>query len=229
MTDMTWQVGSHATVFETTREVLSRRRLLTITETSKQLSQSRNIKDLWTRLLSGIEGADKDVPLALLYSSEVSATSSSEDSTPKNVSAPPDTRVCVLEGTIGVPAGHPIAPVYIDLGSSASYLGPLCMQAADQGQNVVVPLEGLPSSMIAGIEWRGYGVPSTHVVISPIIPTNSGKALGFLLLALNPRLSYDEDYRSFLHMLTGQLTTPQLSAIILGEEVVRVLWGRISL
>jgi len=55
----------------------------------------------------------------------------------------------------------------------------------------------------------------------PIVPTNSGKALAFLVIALNPRRPYDDDYRQFINLVTQQVTTPQLSAVILREEVER--------
>jgi hypothetical protein len=73
----------------------------------------------------------------------------------------------------------------------------------------------------SSITWRGFGVPSTSVVVCPIVPTNSRNVLAFLVMALNPRRPYDEDYRGFVHLLTQQVTTPQLSAAMLREEVER--------
>lgn len=49
---------------------------------------------------------------------------------------------------------------------------------------------------------------------------NSNNVLAFLVLALNPHRPYDEDYRGFIDIIT-HLTTPQLSAVILREEVER--------
>jgi hypothetical protein len=71
------------------------------------------------------------------------------------------------------------------------------------------------------ITWRGYGIPSKVVVVCPIIPMNSNNVLAFLVLALNPYRPYDEDYRGFIDIITHQITTPQLSAVILREEVER--------
>jgi hypothetical protein len=75
--------------------------------------------------------------------------------------------------------------------------------------------------LTAAVEWRGYEDPSNTVVVYPIIPTNSGKALAFLVIGLNPRRPYDDAYQRFVHMLTEQATTPQLSSIILGIEIER--------
>lgn len=64
-------------------------------------------------------------------------------------------------------------------------------------------------------------MPQRQVVVCPIIPTDSDNLLAFLVVFLNPRRPYDEDYRSWLRLLTQQVTTPQLSAVILREEVER--------
>jgi len=48
-----WVVGSHATVVEVTREVISDRRLSTVQALSRHLSGSRSIKDLWAGIIQG--------------------------------------------------------------------------------------------------------------------------------------------------------------------------------
>ncbi|EHL01449.1 hypothetical protein M7I_2539 [Glarea lozoyensis 74030] len=68
------------------------------------------------------------------------------------------------------------------------------------------------------LEWRGYG-KATHGVICPIIPKGSNSVLAFLCIALNPHRPYDKDYKRFVHHLIHQVTQPQLSSIILREEV----------
>lgn len=65
-----WVVGSHATVVEVTREVIRDRRMGLVRHLSRQLSKANTIKDLWSRIIRGIEDADKDIPLTLLYSIE---------------------------------------------------------------------------------------------------------------------------------------------------------------
>ena len=63
-----WVVGSHATVIETTREVISDRRLCTVRSLSRQLFKAGTIQELWKRFFAGIQDADEDIPLALLFS-----------------------------------------------------------------------------------------------------------------------------------------------------------------
>jgi hypothetical protein len=215
-------VGSHATVIEVTREVLSDRRLKTVRALSRQLSGSKSIKDLWSRIILGIEDADKDIPLALLYSvadQELALRrSKSPNPTEAGVSEP---TVCILEGSIGIPAGHHLAPEILDLDNDDTCFGPTIRQAMTNMGPVVGQVDEKLKEMFEGIEWRGHGVPATEKVVCPIIPTDSKNVLAFLIIALNPRRPYDDDYRSFVHLLTQQVTMPELSAVILREEVQR--------
>ncbi|KAH9206546.1 hypothetical protein DL95DRAFT_429523 [Leptodontidium sp. 2 PMI_412] len=86
---------------------------------------------------------------------------------------------------------------------------------------VVVPVKERTREQLKDLKWRGFGVPSTHIGILPIIPNDSTSLLAFLVIGLNPRRPFDDDYRSFLVSLTQQVTNPQLSAVILREEVER--------
>lgn len=236
-----WVVGSHATVVEVTREVISDRRLQAVRNLSKQLSGSKSIKDLWARIILGIEEADKDIPLALLYSvadsttasasrassqeSRSTSSSASKPSTPLRASRDALSALCILEGSLGMPEGHALAPQTIDLETERmTCVVDAVQRALKEMTTVVVPIKGEEDrDALSSIEWRGYGVQPTQMVACPIIPMGSGSdsVLGFLVMALNPRRPYDDDYRSFLHLLTQQVTQPQLSAVILREEVER--------
>lgn len=212
-------VGSHATVVEVTREVISDRRLSAVRALSRELSQSQNIRDLWNQLILGIGRADKDIPLALLYSVEdTSKASRALSKSPPHDSAPGST-LLTLEGSIGISAGHSIAPANINLDNDEYFLAPFLRESLGDMSPVVLPVDEKVQKLLEGIDWRGFGVPSTNMVVCPIIPFNSGEVLTFLIIALNPRRPYDDDYSSFVHLLTQQVTTPQLSAVILREEV----------
>ncbi|KUJ17292.1 uncharacterized protein LY89DRAFT_733155 [Mollisia scopiformis] len=223
-----WVVGSHATVVEVTREVIRDCRMGMVRNLSRQLSGSQTIKDLWSKIIRGIEDADKDIPLSLLYSIDdptigSRATSkSSIRSTPSRLSSEESSPIsCILEGSSGIPPGHPVASTSLGSENDDHWLAPLIRKAVKERSLVVAPVEDKVAGMLHGLEWRGHGVPSTQIVVCPIIPTDSDNLLAFLVVFLNPRRPYDEDYRSWLHLLTQQVTTPQLSAVILREEVER--------
>lgn len=205
-----------------TREILSDRRLNTVRSLTRQLPGSKSIKDLWRRIVLGIEDADKDIPLALLYSVADQRLAPQRSKSP-NVSEPkvPASTVCILEGSVGITNGHVLAPESIDLDNDDSSLATKMKQALKEMTPVVGQISEKAKEMYQGIDWRGHGVPATQVVVCPIIPTDSNSVLAFLIVALNPRRPYDDDYRGFINLLTQQVTMPELSAVILREEVQR--------
>ena len=220
--DEGWVVGSQATVMEVTREILSDRRLAAVRSLSRQLSGSKSIKDLWHRIILGIEDADKDIPLALLYSvADQKLASQRSKSLNANDTTDPASTVCILEGSVGIPTGHELASDSLNLDNDNTYLVSTMKKAMKEMTPVVAQVGDKLKKMFEGLEWRGHGVPATQVAICPIIPTDSNNVLAFLVIALNPRRPYDDDYRGFVHLLTQQVTMPELSAVILLEEVQR--------
>jgi hypothetical protein len=175
---------------------------------------------LWSRLLLGIEDAEKDVPLALLYSVADAAVALkiSSESQGSNSPASTSSTVCILEGSVGIPAGHALAPPTLDLADDQSCLTSSFKKAMTEMNPVLVPIEEGSCKDLEGIKWRGFGVPPTHFVVCPIIPTDSNSVLAFLVIAPNPLRPYEAN---FLHHLTQQVTMPQLSAVILREEIER--------
>ncbi|TVY87782.1 Histidine protein kinase [Lachnellula willkommii] len=160
--------------------------------------------------------AVKDIPFALLYSC-APRKGSVKPICPQSMLA--GQIQCSLEGCAGIARGHTFAPETLDLDhEDQSELGPWVRKALDERAPTLLPMPERLQSV--PMEWRGYG-PATQGVICPIIPTDTETAVAFLIVALNPRRPFDEDYRGFFHLLTQQITTPQLSAAILREEIDR--------
>lgn len=165
-----WVVGSHATVIEVTREVIHDRRMSTVRNLSRQLSGAQTIKDLWTRIIRGIEEQDKDMPLSLLYSihdptmgsrasskSSIKPTTSSKSRVSSEENPP---LACLLEGSTGVHPGHPVAATSLGSENEENWLVPLFRRAMKERAPVVAPVEDKVAGMLQGLEWRGHGVPS---------------------------------------------------------------------
>jgi PAS domain S-box-containing protein len=79
----------------------------------------------------------------------------------------------------------------------------------------------LPKTLLEGIEWRGFGEPCREAIIFPVRPTNGDSVVGFLLLGINPRRPYDDDYKSFVQLLDRQLATSLASVILFEDEIRR--------
>jgi hypothetical protein len=129
---------------------------------------------------------------------------------------------CVFEGGLGVPEGHPAAPLQLDSKRSREGFIPSFREAMRTREPTKLQTRDgtLPESLMEGIEWRGFGEPCREAVIFPVRPTTGENVLGFLLIGMNPRRPYDDAYISFTAMLNRQLAT-SLASIILFEEEIR--------
>lgn len=144
------------------------RRMGMVRHLSRQLSGAVTIKDLWSRIIRGIEDADKDIPLSLLYSIEDpvigsrSASKSSTKSTPKSRTSSEEASpvICSLEGSTGIPPGHSVAVTSLVSDNDESWLVPLIRQAIKERSPVQAPLDEKANKMLDGLEWRGHGVAS---------------------------------------------------------------------
>ncbi|KAF1953321.1 hypothetical protein CC80DRAFT_494610 [Byssothecium circinans] len=213
-------LGFYNAPFETTYSTISSRRLLTLRQLGEKLSEARSIKHFWACVLDGIRDNHYDIPFALLYSlvdsDDADTASHGSDSTISRKS-------CLLVGSIGIPDGHPAQPPRLDLKRSVDGFIPAFREAMRTREPTILHTRNgtLPEGLIEGIRWRGHGDPCKEALIIPVRPTNGDNIFAFLLIGINPRRAYDDDYRQFAHMLNRQLATSLASFLLFEEEVRR--------
>ncbi|KAF2639814.1 aerobic respiration control sensor protein arcB [Massarina eburnea CBS 473.64] len=213
-------LGFYNAPFETTYKTIRSRRLETLQQLGEKLSEARNVKHFWACVLDGLRDNHYDVPFALLYSivdsDDADTASHGSDSTISLKS-------CLLEGSIGIPDGHPAQPSRLDLKRSIEGFVPAFREAMRTREPTILHTRNgsLPEELIEGIQWRGHGDPCKEAIIIPIRPTNGENIFAFLLIGINPRRAYDHDYRQFAHMLNRQLATSLASFLLFEEEVRR--------
>lgn len=239
--------GLYNPAFEKTRRKIAERRMLTLREVGERTATARDVKGFWERVSQALDCNEFDTPFVLLYSVNEESDS---DTSSIHSSSLIGTKQCYLEGSLGVPTDHPAAPTQIELKTGMEGFGPVFREvmktdkpvllrvagseyAFDQNSNSsVVPdlsLEDsntiigpdLDSSMLDGIEWRGFRDPCQSVVVCPIHPTTGESILGFLVLGVNPRRPYDDDYSLFVQLLSRQLATSLASVVLFEEEIRR--------
>ncbi|KAF2822202.1 putative histidine kinase HHK16p [Ophiobolus disseminans] len=212
-------LGFYNAPFETTYQTISSRRMQMLRHLGERLNATRTVKEFWKRVLEGLEHNEFDVPFALLYSicdsDDADTVSHSSDSTISLKS-------CLLEGSIGIPKGHPASPAKLDLKRSQQGFVPAFREAMRTREPTTLQSRDgtLPGSLLEGIEWRGYGDPCKEAIIFPVRPTNGETVFAFLLIGINPRRAYDEEYKAFATMLNRQLAT-SLASVLLFEDEVR--------
>jgi PAS domain S-box-containing protein len=213
-------MGLYNPAFEKTRRKIAERRMLTLREIGERTATARDLKGFWEQVLGALAENEFDTPFVMLYS--VSDDADSDGSSIQSSSLL-STKTCLLEGSLGVPTGHPAAPEQIDLKEGHEGFGPVFRESMKNSKPIVVSLwsDDLPESLMAGLEWRGFGDACRDVVVCPIHPTTGETILGFLVVGINPRRPYDDDYNLFIQLLSRQLATSLASVVLFEEEIRR--------
>jgi PAS domain S-box-containing protein len=240
--------GLYNPAFEKTKRKIAERRMLTLREVGERTALARDVRSFWKEVKNALDTNKWDTPFLLLYSVSSSDDSESDAASIYSSSAG-SSKVCNLEGSLGVPDSHPCAPKQVDLKAGREGFAPIFREVLKDGVvllRVVDDTGGdnespksttndpedlatsarleLPKSLLEGIDWRGFGDPCRSVVICPVQPT-AGEAhfdpLGFLVLGVNPRRPFDEDYNLFVQLLSRQLATSLASVVLFEEEIKR--------
>ncbi|ORY14157.1 hypothetical protein BCR34DRAFT_479945 [Clohesyomyces aquaticus] len=213
-------MGLYNPAFEKTRRKIAERRMLTLREVGERTAIARDVKGFWEQVLAALTENEHDTPFVLLYS--VSEDNDSETSS-LHSSSLLGTKQCYLEGTLGVPAHHQVAPEQIDLKEGKEGYGPVFREVMKTDKPLVLSIGSgdLPLEMMEGLDWRGFGDPCRDVVVCPIHPTTGESMLGFLVMGINPRRPYDDDYNLFVQLLSRQLATSLASVVLFEEEIRR--------
>ena len=213
-------MGLYNPAFEKTRRKIAERRMLTLREVGERTASARDVKAFWSQVLGSFEFNEHDSPFLLLYSV---TDESDSDGSSVHSSSVLGSRQCMLEGSLGVPENHPAGPGQIELKAGMEGFGPAFREVMKTDRPVVLEVgsRDLPSNLLEGLEFRGFGDPVRAVVVCPIHPTTGESVLGFLVLGINPRRPYDDDYGLFVQLLSRQLATSLASVVLFEEEIRR--------
>lgn len=213
--------GLYNPVFEKTRRKIAERRMLTLREIGERTAAAREVCQFWGLLLEGLEYNEYDAPMVMVYS--LSEDASESDAASSGSSGAASNKVCYLEGSLGIPAGHKAAPPVVDMKTGTKGFAASFRQALTTDRPIVLRVDDgtLDPTLLEDIEWRGFGDPSKVVVIAPIHPTTGESTLGFLVMGTNPRRPYDEDYDLFIQLLGRQLATSVASVVLFEEEILK--------
>jgi PAS domain S-box-containing protein len=209
-------VGSYATVWESTRESINDRRSRLLHSFNDQIAVADDLTSLWENVVRGLESFDKDIPIAMIY----------VDSPLRDANSPlRDEMTAVgqkyhLEGHVGISVGHKFAPSILEAETNHLLIPAFLKAQISQAPVLLRQHDGtLPDSIFEGVDFRGFGVPSSEVAVFPLI--TSVEINAFAVFGLNPRKRYDFEYEGFLRRLADQRITNKLSAVLLSMEKQR--------
>ncbi|KAI5467336.1 hypothetical protein BGZ63DRAFT_23770 [Mariannaea sp. PMI_226] len=215
-------VGLYNPAFDNTRRRVSERRMLMLREIGERTAAATTVRGFWPQVQKGLEFDEHDVPFALIYSVREETESDVSSLHSGSLSHSPQ---LILDGSLGVPEGHHAAVSNLDLRQSEEGFAPYMRQSlAAGGVPIILSEEAgtLPKHLIEGLQWRGYGDPSRTLVVFPVTPITAGEAVvGFIVIGVNPRRPFDEDYKLFIHLLSRQLATSMASVVLFEEEIKR--------
>ncbi|KXJ91290.1 hypothetical protein Micbo1qcDRAFT_175513 [Microdochium bolleyi] len=215
-------VGLYNPAFENTRRKVAERRMLTLREIGEKTALATDVKGFWNQVNKGLEYNDEDVPFALVYSVVDDQDSDMSSMHSGSIQNPPQ---LALEASLGVPPGHRCLVPAVNLRTSSDGFAPYMRESMSRaGAPVRLSADDgtMPAELMAGFAWRGPGDPCQSIVIFPIHPTTGGDSVvGFIVMGVNPRRPFDEDYELFVHLLSRQLATSLASVVLFEEEIRR--------
>ena len=217
--------GFYNPAFEKTRRKVAERRMLTLRDVGEMTASAKEVKGFWGQVIKGLDFNEYDTPFVLLYS--VSDESESDASSMHSNSIY-GARQCILQGTLpALPGGHLAAPSVMELKTSNEGFCPIFRDAITTDKPILLEVSNgtLNPEIIEGIPWRGFGEPPRAAAVCPIHPTTGESILGFLVMGINPRRPYDDDYNLFVQLLSRQLATSMASVVLFEDEIRR---GRLA-
>jgi PAS domain S-box-containing protein len=230
-------IGFYNPVFETTKQVISERRMSTLMLLGRCTSAARSTQDVFKQALRGFEPNHYDIPFAAVYAAASPDTpvqysqtlSEQRDSTSESSKAYSDRsstfteRQWTLEGMLGLPSNCHGLPSRIDSEMSATAITSLFNKIITTGKITLLRAEDgtFPKGLQGVAKSRAFGDDCTAAVLCPVGPTNRENVLGFFLIGINPRHAYDDDYKTFINILSRQMATSIASVVLAEEELKR--------
>jgi len=191
--------GVQVICYEVTEQVISARRLRTLSDLAVQLNREHDSVEI-CEVAARILDHSADLPFALLYLLEA-------DGQTARLKA-----AAGLDGYLG-----PANPPTIDLKQLALDVWPLAEVAAS-GRSLVLDDLDRRFGLLPGGE---SPVPPHSALLLPLGPPGPAGHYGFLIAGLSPRLLLDDRYRGFLELAADQIATALRKARAHEEELRR--------
>jgi PAS domain S-box-containing protein len=186
--------GVFTPVQETTSQVIGERRLRTLRDLAEaaRAAKTQSSEEVCRLASQTLSENLFDIPFAAIYLFSESGTEAH------------------LVGKSGVASGTALIPEVARLDESAAEW-PFA-RALESAETESIPL---PKSL-KQVPCGAWPVPPREVLAIPIAP--GGQRIGFTLLAVNPRKQIDDEYRGFLLLVAGHITTAIAEARALEDE-----------
>jgi signal transduction histidine kinase/DNA-binding response OmpR family regulator len=173
--------GMLCVVMEESERVINERRLETLRKLAEATSTAKTEADVFATVAAQLEDNRSDLPFTLTYLFEAGG------------------RTARLAARSGIAADHPAAVETLEAGAS-----PWPIPAADGAAEptLAAELHARFTALPTGV-WSG---PPREALIAPIAQQGQEKSTaGFVIAGLNPHRALDQNYRSFIELIAGQI------------------------
>ena len=185
---------------------------------NQTVSASREAKEFWQQLMKGLSVSNPDVPFALLYS----ASGDADETMSISSGVISNFEDWDLEGSVAVPE-HLVSGwknLRADINEVEDFIPNFKTLVRSESPTLLRIEDGsLPEVFSREIPIAGGIQPCEAAVFLPI--RSPGEyVLGFLIIGINPRKRYDEDYDILVQLLSRQLATSMAVSLPFGHKVV---------
>lgn len=223
--------GIYDQVYDTTTEVLTEGRINTLLKVNEAMSAAKNLRSFWQTVLEELEKNAPDVPLAAVYSMGSDAMIDQftdlemrkEWQTSSNVKFRNDTKQTkgwILEGNIGFPDEHACIPAELtfdDTRGLAAAFRQITKTPDTEATLLCTEAGTLPANFLANCPDRGLGFKCTQLIICPL-QRPSGGVIAWLVLGVNPRRAFDDEYKRFTRLLSRHIESKLVLVLTLERE-----------
>ena len=166
-----------------TGRVIGRRRMALLGDLAADALEARTAQDAAARAAASLALAERDAPFSLIYLAD------------------PEDGVLRLAGSSGLKGGHPAAPFSLALDSEAPWPAVFAL-----GGRRIQWVDGL-SERFGDLPKGPWSTAPERAAVLPILGSAEGGGQGLLVVGLSPMRPVDEETRSFLELLAGQIAT----------------------
>jgi len=178
-----------------TQRVIGERQLALLRELAAKASDARTWQQACKRSAQALATNQHDLPFAMIYVVE------------------PNGRTAELASLTGIGADHPAVPATLSLDSAEKWPLAEALRLARPG--LVVELA---ETFGADFPTGAWARPPSNALILPIPSSGEAGRSGFLVCGLNPFRLFDENYRSFLDLIVGQIAAAIANAEAYEQE-----------
>lgn len=180
---------------------------------------SKDITSLWSSLSQSISVHPHEFPFALFYSAALEP--STEQAHDFTLDAHDASRY-ILRGFVGNSSAQPLIQKNVDPnGGKESYLDAVRQAVKTKTPGILNVADGkVPESWIRAAHGRGYGDRLEAAVTVSITSNRTGATIGFIVLGLNTRRPWNDQYRDWITDL-GRKVNDSFTALLLAEHAAR--------